>query len=66
MEKEKVKYLIYMINYMNIEDKLILAICISQSKLTSLIYNTKENYDKFNILMCISILSNIGCKLYSY
>ena len=33
MENEKVKYLINMINDMDIKDKLILAICISQSKI---------------------------------
>ena len=32
MEQEKVKYLIYMINNMDIKDKLRLAICMSQRK----------------------------------
>ena len=45
MENEKVKYLIDMINNMDIKDKLRLAICMSQSKWYGLIYNTKENYD---------------------
>lgn len=45
MENEKVNYLI---NDMNIKDKLRLAICMSQSKWTGLIYNTKENYEKFD------------------
>ena len=37
MENEKVKYLINMINDMDIEDKLRLAICMSQSEWTGLI-----------------------------
>ena len=48
METDKVKYLIDMINDMDIKDKLRLAICMSQSKWSGLIYNTKENYEKFN------------------
>ncbi|MBP3831021.1 MAG: hypothetical protein ILA02_01380 [Clostridia bacterium] len=52
MEQEKVKYLIDMIN--NIKDKLRLAICMSQSKWSGLIYNTKEYYEKFD-----SMLKNI-------
>ena len=48
MESEKVKYLIDMINDMDIKDKLRLAICMSQSKWSGLIYNTKENYEKFD------------------
>ena len=51
MENEKVKYLINMINYMDIKDKLRLAICISQSKLSGLIYNTKGNYEKFDAML---------------
>ena len=46
MENEKVEYLINMINDMDIKDKLRLAICMSQSKWSGLIYNTKENYEK--------------------
>ena len=46
MENEKVKYLIDMINNMDIKDKLRLAICMSQSKWYGLIYNTKESYKK--------------------
>lgn len=54
MENERVKYLIDMINAMDINDKLRLAICMSQSKWTGLIYNTKENFEKFdNMLKCI-------------
>ncbi len=51
MEQEKVKYLIDMINNMNIKDKLRLEICMSQSKWSGLIYNTKENYDKFENML---------------
>lgn len=51
MENEKVKYLIDMINDMDLKDKLRLAICMSQSKLSGLIYNTKENYEKFESML---------------
>ena len=51
MENEKVKYLINMINDMDIKDKLRLAICMSQSKWSGLIYNTKENYEKFDTML---------------
>ena len=51
MENEKIKYLIDMINDMDIKNKLRLAICISQSKWSGLIYNTKENYDKFDSML---------------
>ena len=51
MENEKVKYLINMINDMDIKDKLRLAICMSQSKWSGLIYNTKENYEKFDRML---------------
>ena len=51
MESEKVKYLINMINDMDIKDKLRLAICMSQSKWSSLIYNTKENYERFDTML---------------
>ena len=40
-----------MINDMNIKDKLRLAICMSQSKWSGLIYNTKENYEKFDAML---------------
>ena len=36
---------------MDIKDKLRLAICISQDKWAGLIYNTKENYEKFDNLL---------------
>ena len=51
MENEKVKFLIDMINNMDIKDKLRLAICMSQSKWSVLIYNTKENYEKFDSML---------------
>ena len=51
MEKEKVEYLINIINDMDIKDKLRLAICMSQSKWSGLIYNTKENYEKFDKML---------------
>ena len=36
---------------MDIKDKLRLAICMSQSKWSGLIYNTKENYEKFDKML---------------
>lgn len=51
MENEKVKYLIDIINDMDIKDKLRLAICMSQSQWSGLIYNTKENYEKFDTML---------------
>ena len=51
MENEKVKYLIDMINNMDIKDKLRLAICMSKSEWSGLIYNTKENYEKFDNML---------------
>ena len=51
MENEKVKYLIDMINNMDIKDKLRLAICMSQDKWSGLIYNIKENYNAFDSML---------------
>ena len=51
MENDKVRYLIDMINYMDIKDKLRLAICMSQSDWSGLIYNAKENYEKFDKML---------------
>ena len=51
MEQEKVKYLIYMINNMDIKDKLRLAICMSQSEWSGLIYNTKDYYERFDSML---------------
>ena len=51
MEREKVKYLIDMINNMDIKDRLRLAICMSQIKWSGFKYNTKEYYEKFNSML---------------
>ena len=51
MENEKVKYLIDIINNMDIKDKLRLAICMSKSEWSGLIYNSKENYEKFDSML---------------
>ncbi len=51
MENDKVRYLIDMINNMDIKDKLRLAICMSQSDWSGLIYNTKENHEKFDSML---------------
>lgn len=51
MENNKVEYLINMINDMDIKDKLRLAICMSQSKWSGLMYNTKESYEKFDAML---------------
>ena len=48
---EKVNEVIKIINEMDIKDKLRLAICISQSKWSGLIYNTKDNYEKFDTML---------------
>ena len=51
MKNEKVKYLIEMVNNMDIKDKVRLAICMSQSKWSGLIYNTNEYYEKFDSML---------------
>ena len=51
MNNYKVKYLIDMINDRDIKNKLRLAICMSQDKWAGLIYNTKENYEKFDSML---------------
>ena len=48
METDKVKYLIDMINNMNIKDKLRLAICMSNSSYTNLKYDKPEMYNYFD------------------
>ena len=48
MKSEKVKYLMDMINNMNIKDKLRLAICMSNSNYTNLKYNKPEMYNYFD------------------
>lgn len=51
MENKKVNYLINMINDMGIKDKLRLTICMSKSQWSGLIYNNKENYEKFDNML---------------
>ena len=51
MENEKVKYWVNIINNVSLKDKLRLAICMSQSKWSGLIYNTKEHYEKFDSML---------------
>ena len=53
MNEEKKKCGLYMrvSNDMDIKDKLRLAICMSQSKWSGLIYNTKEYYEKFDNML---------------
>ena len=51
MEENKVENVINIIKGMYIKDKLRLAICMSQSKWSGLIYNTKENYEKFDKIL---------------
>ena len=48
---EKVNEVIEIINRRDIKDKLRLAICMSQSKCSGLIYNTKEYYEKFDSML---------------
>ena len=48
---EKVNNVIEIINKMDIKDKLRLAICINQSEWSGLIYNTKENHEKFDSML---------------
>ena len=51
MGNENVKYLIDMIDKMDIKDKLRLAICMSQDKWSGLKFNTQENYEKFDTML---------------
>ena len=51
METNKVRYLIDIINDMNIKDKLRLAICISNSSYTNLKYDKPEMYAKFDKML---------------
>ena len=48
MENEKVRYLIDMINNMDINDKLRLGICISSSTYTNLRYNKAHIHSVFD------------------
>ena len=51
MGEDKVKYLIDIINDMDIKNKLRLAICMSKDKWSGLIYNTKENLEKYDAML---------------
>ena len=51
MENDKVKYLIDKIKDMDLNDRLRLAICMSQSKWSGLMYNTKGSYEKFDSML---------------
>ncbi len=51
MEKEKVKYLIDMINDMDLTNKLRLAICMSDSSYTNLKYDKPEMYKYFDTIL---------------
>ena len=51
MESEKVKYLINMINDMDLTNKLRLATCMSDSSCTNLKYDKPEMYKYFDSLL---------------
>ena len=51
MENEKVKYLIDMINDMDLTNKLRLAICMSDSSCTNLKYDKPEMYKHFDSML---------------
>ncbi len=51
MENEKVKYLIDIINDMDLTNKLRLAICMSNSSYTNLKYDKPEMYAKFDNML---------------
>lgn len=51
MEKDKIKFLIEMINKMNIKDKLRLAIRMSESDYTNLKYDKPEKYKQFDTML---------------
>lgn len=51
MENEKVKYLINIINDMDIKDKLRLGICLTTSDWANILYNRNEIYKKFDIML---------------
>lgn len=51
MERKKVKYLIDMINDMDLTNKLRLAICMSDSSYTNLKYDKTEMYIKFDNML---------------
>ena len=51
MDNDKVKYLIDMINDMDIKDKLRLGICLTTSDWTNILYNKTEMYEKFDTML---------------
>ena len=51
MDNEKVKYLIDMINDMDLTNKLRLAICISNSSCTNLKYDKTKMYQYFDTML---------------
>lgn len=51
MESEKVKYLINMINDMDLTNKLRLAICMSDSSCTNIKYDKPEMYKYFDNML---------------
>ena len=51
MENEKVKYLINMINDMDLTNKIRLAICMSDSSFTNLKYDKHEMYTIFDNML---------------
>lgn len=51
METDKVKYLIDMINDMDLTNKLRLAVCMSDSSCTNLKYNKPEMYKYFDNML---------------
>ena len=51
MERKKVKYLIDMINDMDLTNKLRLAICMSDSSCTNLKYDKPEMYKYFDSML---------------
>ena len=51
MENEKVRYLIDVINDMDLENKLRLAICMSDSSYTNIKYDKPEMYEKFDAML---------------
>ena len=62
MENEKVKYLIDMINDMDLTNKLRLAICMSDSSCTNLKYDKPEMYKYFDsMLICVYPNYISGC-----
>ena len=51
MENQKVKYLIDIINDMDVKDKLRLGICLSTSDWSNILYNKTEMYEKFDTML---------------